>query len=160
MGLGPLTVSRLDSTTGSYLVGSNVPSSKPLNNGTCSKKKNIGTCATVSSIMIQYGHPSMTSVRTRLHRSGSILSETKKKKQILTPSYAYPPSPEAAWPLIRPRPFPHRTLVGYARCALHPPPSAPSPAASSARPSHMCRSLPRLPSVCLPSLLCAPLTPP
>jgi hypothetical protein len=53
-------------------------------------------CSVSVLIMIKYGCPSVTPVRTRLHRSGP------NEKQILTPSYAYPLGLEAVWPLICP----------------------------------------------------------
>jgi hypothetical protein len=57
-----------------------------------------------------------------------------------------------------PLPLPHACRLS--RRALPPPLHAPSPAAPRARPSHMCRSLPRRLSVRLPSLSRAALTPP
>jgi hypothetical protein len=79
----------------------------------------------------------VTLVLTRLHGCGPHLSQ--KEKQIPTPSYAYPPSPKAAWPLIRLPPFPPCTvgLLCYAHplspatlCAL-------APYAAHLRPNHL-----------------------
>jgi hypothetical protein len=107
--------------------------------------------------MTHHRRPFVTLVRTRLHGCGPI-SLRNKKKQIPTPSYAYPPSPEAAWPLIRLPPFPPR-IVGLPRYAfprhrprratsLHTPLTyVPITCATHLRPSHLRRSLSRCLSV-------------
>jgi hypothetical protein len=101
--------------------------------------------------MTHHRRPFVTLVRTRLHGCGPI-SLRNKKKQIPTPSYAYPPSPEAAWPLIRLPPFPPR-IVGLPRYAfprhrprratsLHTPLTyVPITCATHLCPSHLRRSL-------------------
>jgi hypothetical protein len=74
---------------------------------------------------------------------------SQKQKKILTPSYAYPPSPEAAWPLIYLPSFPPRIVV-LPRYALPPPLAAPralAPYTAHLRPSHLRRLFSRCLSV-------------
>jgi hypothetical protein len=107
--------------------------------------------------MTHHRCPAVTLVRTRLYRSGPHLSR-KQKKQIPTPTYVYPPSSEAAWPLIRLPPFPSRTVRlrryalphQWARRAPSPPTPltyVPITCAAHLRPSHLRRSLSRCLSV-------------